>query len=151
MIEITLKFSTIAEAAAAMNQFNGTQLGATTIVVKPDAKPAAVAEKPKAEKTAAAQATQAAAPDQEAAVTPPSAATVQTAAQAVDYPTLQKAVFKLSGIVKGAELDATEHILGIAKSMGAENFKTLAPAQWTEALAKVNAKIAALEADLQAA
>lgn len=157
MIEILLKFNTVAEAAAALAKFNGQQLGATTVSTvalagvstaeKDAVQGKATTEKPKAEKAA----TPSPAPAPTVAATPPSAGTGQTDAQAVDYPTLQKAVFKLSGIVKGADLDAQEHVLSIAKGLGADTFKVLKPEQWADALAAVNAKIADLEATLQAA
>ena len=63
------------------------------------------------------------------------AATVSSAtADAVDYPTLQKAVLALH------KIDPTAAV-PIAKALGADTFKLLKPEQWAYALAKVNAAI----------
>lgn len=106
--------------------------------------------KPKAEKPAAAA--PAAAP---AADTKPSADTAQTAVQkpaadatpTTDYPSLQKAVFELAGIVKGQGLSTDEHVLALAKKFGFDNFKAMKDAgpagavHFADALVAVNAKI----------
>jgi hypothetical protein len=71
-------------------------------------------------------------------------------APTVDYPTLQKAVFELVGLVKKLELDPAEHVLGIAKSFNYANFaamKEAGPAgamHFADALAAVKAKHAEL-------
>jgi hypothetical protein len=64
----------------------------------------------------------------------------------VDYPTLQKAVFDLVGAVKAKGLDPAEHVLGIAKKFGYDNFAKMKEAgpegamQFESALAAVHAK-----------
>jgi hypothetical protein len=64
----------------------------------------------------------------------------------VDYPTLQKAVFDLVGAVKAKGLDPAEHVLGIAKKFGYDNFAKMKDAgpegamQFEPALAAVKAK-----------
>lgn len=62
-------------------------------------------------------------------------------ADAVDYPTLQKAVFALAG--KGTEGRAAAGEL--AQSFSVKTFKELAPEKWGAALVAVNAKIAEFE------
>lgn len=78
----------------------------------------------------------------------------ETKKPTVDYPTLQKAVFDLVGAVKAKGLDPAEHVLGIAKKFGYDNFAKMKEAgpegamQFEPALAAVQAKaaeIAALE------
>lgn len=70
----------------------------------------------------------------------------------VDYPTLQKAVFDLVGAVKAKNLDPAEHVLGIAKKFGYDNFAKMKEAgpegamQFEPALAAVLAKSAEIAA-----
>lgn len=64
----------------------------------------------------------------------------------VDYPTLQKAVFKLAAFVKENALDADEHVLSIAKKHGGDTFKALKPEAWGAALKDVEVKFADLSA-----
>lgn len=153
MIQITMSFTTIALAAAAMAQLNGSQLAAATVVdTAPAATKVPAVEKPKAEKPAAAVPTVAAVTTTPTAtvVPTPVAAASTTQPDAVDYVTLQKAVFALVGTVKAAGLDTTEHVLGIAKSFGFENFAAMKAAGpvgasfYTKALAAVTAKAAEL-------
>lgn len=66
------------------------------------------------------------------------AAASTPAPAAVDYPTLQKAVFTLAG--KSRETAAT-----VAASFGVKTFKDLPADKWADALAAVNAKLAELE------
>lgn len=99
---------------------------------------------PAAEKVVAAGKPVKAAPA--AAVTPPASAPAPAEAaapapaavspsDAVDYATLQKAVFALAGKSKPAALD-------VAQSFGVKTFKELDAAKWGDALAAVNAKLA---------
>ncbi len=151
MIEITLKFTSVALAAAALNQLNGSQLATAVVTQTPDVVVAAAAPtpKPKAEKPAKVEPV---AETPKAVVTEPTAATAQTAAPSVDYPTLQKAVFELVGKVKAKSLDPAEHVLGIAKGFGFPNFAAMKDAgpdgakHFADALAAVAAKHAELEA-----
>lgn len=154
MIEITLKFASVALAAAALNQLNGSQLASATVV---DTAPVKPVKEVKAEKPAAAASTATSAstsPGAEVVKTPAAAAVASSSEPKVDYPTLQKAVFALVGAVKGKGLDPAEHVLGIAKGFGYANFAAMKDAgpegakHFADALAKVNAKaaeVAALE------
>lgn len=71
---------------------------------------------------------------------------------AVDYPTLQKAVFDLVGKVKAKALDPAEHVLSIAKTFGYDNFAKMKEAgadgakHFADALAAVTAKAAEVDA-----
>jgi hypothetical protein len=150
MIDITLRFSTVAEAAAAINQLNGAQQAAVTSVVdsaKTETKTAP--GKSKAEKAAADAASAAAAQSQ--AQQPAADAKASEAAdkpKAIPYTELQAAVFKLAGEVTKKGVDKDEWVLSIAKKHGGENFKALKPEVYAAALADVNeqiAKLAALE------
>lgn len=173
MIKITFEFATVALAAAMMNQLNGAQLGAVTALTDGDAT-ADLASKPrphnptaqatvkqKAEKTASAaepvQTTKIAgtSPTATAEATPTAdaaASSFDKAVAAIDYPTLQKAVFALVGQVKAKNLDPAEHVLGIAKSFGFANFAAMkdagpaGAAKFADALVAVQAKAVELEA-----
>lgn len=127
------------DALAAIDALNGAPPSATVTPAKQDAARASTAAG-KAEKTA----TETKAADKPAEVKKPT----------VDYPTLQKAVFDLVGAVKAKNLDPAEHVLGIAKQFGYDNFAKMKEAgpegamQFEPALAAVKAKaleIAALE------
>ena len=128
-IAVTLNFP---DQAALVAFFTGKAGPADTppvvVVVEPAAKPV----KPKA----AAASTVAAAP-----------AAAKPAADAVDYATLQRAVFELAGIVKGQGLSTDEHVLSLAKTFGFDNFKAMKDAgpagavYFSAALAAVAAKI----------
>lgn len=101
-------------------------------------KPAA--EKPKAEQTATGK-----------VETPKDEKKPEVAKDKVDYPTLQKSVFELAGLVQKKGLDSTDHVLAIAVKHGAPNFKGLTADVYAAALADVKAKIvevAALEAEV---
>lgn len=121
MIEITLKFATVALAAAALNQLNGSQAPTATVV---DTGTPATSGKPKAETKPAAPAS-APGPAVDSAAKPKSG---------IDYPTLQKAVFKLAGISR-------DEASAMSKQFGVSTFKELNPSKWDEAFAAVNAKI----------
>ena len=141
-VTVTLTFTSVQAAIAALSAIPADSVQGSIGIVPKDTIP----EKPKAEK--AAPAPKAAPPA--AAATPPSAApapTAATAADAVDYVTLQKAVFELAGIVKGQGLDANEHVVSIAKHFGFDSFKDMKAAgvegakHFAAALAKVSEKI----------
>lgn len=157
MIEITLRFTSVALAAAALNQLNGTQLAAATVVEVPstaemvadlqakNAVTKAAAPKPKAEKPApVVEKQEPVVPEKTpepvaaaaSASTQPSAATGQTAAPTVAYPDLQKKVFQLASLSRDAAS-------ACASSFGVKTFKDLDASRWGEALAAVNAAIEA--------
>lgn len=150
MIEITLKFATVALAAAALNQLNGSQLATAVVTDTEAAAPAGAAGKLKAEKPAIV-----AVAKTEGVASMPSAAPAPTVAlisSSVDYPTLQKAVFNLVGLVKAADLDPVEHVLSIAKKFGYDNFKAMkdagpaGAAHFDGAMAAITAKTEELSA-----
>ena len=124
---LTLAFATLTELQTAVEKLAG-------------ASQAPAPAKTKAEKTAAAPAPAAVAPSPEpaAAVSAPpppvSAPATVSAPPTTDYPTLQKAVFKLAGLSR-------EVVGAVAESFGVKTFKDLAPERWSEALAAVNAEI----------
>lgn len=66
----------------------------------------------------------------------PEVAPAPAAAPAVDYPTLQKAVFALAS-------KSRDSAAAVAASMGVKTFKELGQDKWAEALAAVNAALAA--------
>lgn len=142
---LTLNFNSFDELQAAVAKLDGAAPTA-------DAAPAP-APKPKA---AAKAPPPAAAAPAEPAPTPapspaPAAAAPAPAGKAVDYPTLQKAVFELAGLVQKKGLDSAEHVLSIAVGLGAPNFKALDAGKWSEALEAVKAKtaeVAALEVEV---
>lgn len=141
MIQITLNFTTLALAIAALNQLNGSQLGAATIIDTDTGKAPAPAPKPaRAEKAPAAPAPTPAAPAPSAptAEAAPAAAPAEKPAPSVDYPTLQKAVFALAGKSREAAGAA-------AAAFGVKTFKDLDSGRWGEALAAVQAKTAELD------
>lgn len=63
-------------------------------------------------------------------------AAAASSASEVDYPTLQKAVFALAG-------KSRESAAAVAASFGVKTFKELDASKWGEALAAVNAALAA--------
>lgn len=134
MISITLNFNSIEAARAVL-----LEIPANALVAAPAA-PAAIEEakpapKPKAEKAAKVEApAPAAEPSAPAAPAAPSASSPASAA--VDYPTLQKAVFALAG-------KSRDKAAAVAASLGVKTFKELPEAQWGAALAAVNEALAA--------
>lgn len=141
---ITLSADGVDELLADLAKFgvtpsNAEKASADKAVAGVESKPAP-SPKPKAEKPAAPAATVEAAPSPA-----PSLAAVAKP-PAVDYPTLQKSVFELAGLVQKKGLEASEHVLSIAVALGAPNFKGLDPAKWSEALDAVKAKIVAVNA-----
>ena len=139
MIEIKLSFTSIDEAIAYLAR-NKTDAGPLPVIET--AKPKAEAPKPKAEKTASPPAAAVSSQPETAAASPassPEASASAPAADAVHYPTLQKAVFALAG-------KSREAAGAVAASLGVKTFKELPDTRWGEALAAVLAKSAELEA-----
>lgn len=138
MIEITLKFTSVALAAAALNQLNGAQLATATVVDTGAADK--VVTPPKSTKPATvASAVSAPTTEQKPAADAKPADAEKPKADAVDYPTLQKAVFKLAGISR-------DEAGAAAATFGVKTFKELDSAKWGEALKTVEAKIEELSA-----
>lgn len=104
---------------------------------KATAKAGAAPGKTAAEKTPTAESAGAAPPASTAAASSPASA-AEPPAPAVDYPTLQKAVFALAG-------KSREAAAAVAASFGVKTFKDLPADKWADALAAVNAKLAELE------
>jgi len=133
MIKLTLHFSSVAAARKALNELPE-DLFAHVGEISPAPEQEKPAPKPKAEKTVKPE------PAPTPTIAEPVAVLEQKAepsAPAVDYPTLQKAVFALAGKSREAAAE-------VAKSFGVPTFKNLEEARWGEALAAVNAKIAEL-------
>lgn len=130
MHTVTLSFTSITEMSAALAKIVG-----ATLAAAPDATLDKVtAGKPKAAPAASA----AVAPTPAPAVPTPAAAPATAAKSSIDYPTLQKAVFKLAGASREAAGE-------VSASFGVKTFKDLDASKWDEALAAVNAKIVELE------
>ena len=146
MIQVTLSFTSVAAAIAALSKIPEADAAfATTTGVSAEEKAAVVQPgKPSAAKTAPSPRTAEAAPStpapSDAAPAPAPTTTQQTAdAPSVTYPDLQKAVLTLhKRNPKAAQ--------PIAQSLGADTFKLLKPEQWAEALRLVNEAIAAEDA-----
>lgn len=147
MIQVTLTFSSIALAVAALAKIDAESatIAGTAIATAKDSssgKPApATQAKPAAGKATAKggdapASTAAEAPAAAAsAVTEQSASTAaETAAPTIDYALLKAAVFELSG-------KNQPKLAEIAASFGVKTFKDLAPAKWADALAAVNAAL----------
>jgi hypothetical protein len=163
MIQITLNFSSIEAARAALLEIPSSVLVGTADVpkaaqaqepaagqatAKADAAPKkTAAAKPQAAASVAAESqasTAVTTEGNEAAATPTAASPSPTAQSAssstpVEYPVLQKAVFTLAG--KSREAAAS-----IAAEFKVKTFKELSQDQWAAALEAVNAKLAELEA-----
>ena len=132
MIQVTLSFP---DQAALVQFFTSTSTPAPVKVEAP--KPPKPAATPAAAETKAAKP----APVVESPSDPkpePVATTSspKPSASVVDYPTLQKAVFALAG-------KSRESAAAVAASMGVKTFKELDQAKWADALAAVNAALAA--------
>lgn len=131
---VTATFATAQEAA---NFLAGVGAPQTTAVASPDKSTG----KPKAEKTAPVVASsEASAPT----TAPASNADAKPEADKpkIDYPTLQKAVFKLAGIPVLGRPAAK----ALSESFGVATFKELDPSKWDAALAATEAKIVEVEA-----
>lgn len=146
-VKFTLEFPTIDEAIAALTKLSAdpgtvaanavSEINTRTPVIEA---PKTEAPKPKAEKTASPPAAAASSQPETVAAPPassPEASASVPAAESVDYPTLQKAVFALAG-------KSREAAAAVAASLGVKTFKELDASKWGEALAAVNAKIAEL-------
>ncbi len=136
MIQITLTFSSIAQAVAALRDIPENSLIQVPRVVdktpeKVAGKPAAAeVEKPKSKPAAPAA-------DTSAAETKADAPEVKAEEGVLDYAVLQKAVFALAGKSKEAALE-------VNSKFGVKTMKDLPESKRREALAAVNAKIAEL-------
>lgn len=129
MISITLNFKSIEAARAALLEIPVTALvgGVEADKQNAEVKPAKAAKPAKQE----------AAPEVKAE---PQAAEAPTEAPtAVDYPTLQKAVFALAALNR-------EAVIATAGSFGVKTFKELDQSKWAAALEAVQAKVAELKA-----
>lgn len=157
MIQVTLNFVSVDALRAALleipeSSLVGNNMTTTVSLPKSEAKEVADApvEKPKKEKStpaatpvdaAPSQPTaevvaETAAPEKTVAESNPTAEPAEAAAPAstaVDYPTLQKAVFALAG-------KSREAAAAVAASFGVKTFKELDASKWAEALAAVQAK-----------
>ena len=131
MISITLNFKSIEAARAALLEIPLSALaGGEDSKQAADVKPAKTAKPAKQE------------PVQEAAPAPEVTAEPQATEEqpaAVDYPTLQKAVFALAAINR-------EAVIATASSFGVKTFKELDQSKWAAALEAVQAKAAELKA-----
>lgn len=138
MITITLNFKSIEAARKALLEIPSSALVGgpepepeleypNTEAPKPAAAPAAASGKATAKAGAA--------PGKTAAEKTP---TAEPPAPAVDYPTLQKAVFALAG-------KSREAAAAVAAGFGVKTFKDLPADKWADALAAVNAKLAELK------
>lgn len=135
MIAITLNFKTLEAARQALLDIPASALvGSQEIEEAPKA--AKPVKTPKAVAEAVAAPAPATAPPVEA---PAPAAAPATSEPAVDYATLQKAVFALAG--KSREAAAS-----VAAGFGVKTFKELPAEQWAAALEAVTEKLAILEA-----
>lgn len=134
MISITLNFKSIEAARAALLEIPVTALvgGVEADKQNAEVKPAKTAKPAKQEPV------QEAAPEVKAE---PQAAEAPAEEQpaAVDYPTLQKAVFALAALNR-------EAVVATASSFGVKTFKELDQGKWAAALEAVQAKLAELKA-----
>lgn len=129
---VTATFDNVDEALRFLSHGDGNRQPIGATVERTDVKAAPAPAKPKAEKPAPVVAAAASAP------APPVSAPAASALPSTDYPTLQKAVFKLAGLSR-------EVVGEVAASFEVKTFKDLAPALWGDALAAVNAAIATQE------
>lgn len=136
MIQVTLSFPD----QAALVQFFTSVSAPAPVAVKPGVAlesgefiPAQEIKAPKPAKAEKAPApTPAAAPTAPA----PTPAPAASSSAAVDYPTLQKAVFALAG-------KSRDKAAAVAATLGVKTFKELPESKWAEALAAVNEALAA--------
>lgn len=133
MIQVTLSFPD----QAALVQFFTSVSAPAPVAVKPgialESGEFIPAQEIKAPKPAKAE--KAPAPAAAPTAPAPTPAPAASSSAAVDYPTLQKAVFALAG-------KSRESAAAVAASMGVKTFKELPEARWAEALAAVNAALA---------
>lgn len=135
MISITLNFKSIEAARAALLEIPVTALvgGVEADKQNAEVKPA------KAAKPAKQEPVQEAAPAPGVTAEPQAAEAPTEAPTAVDYPTLQKAVFALAALNR-------EAVIATAGSFGVKTFKELDQSKWAAALEAVQAKVAELKA-----
>lgn len=134
MISITLNFKSIEAARAALLEIPVTALvgGVEADKQNAEVKPAKAAKPAKQEPVKATEVV--AAKEETPVVEAPTEAPT-----AVDYPTLQKAVFALAAINR-------EAVIATAGSFGVKTFKELDQSKWAAALEAVQAKAAELKA-----
>jgi DNA replication initiation complex subunit (GINS family) len=133
MIQVTLTFSTIAAAVKALStvpEFDAALAQTTEALKKSDASAATPARSQPTARAVAGAAQEPSTGKQEPQKDTAADVGASSAADAVDYPTLQKAVLALHKLDPKAALP-------IAKELGADSFKLLKPEQWADALAKV--------------
>lgn len=139
MISITLNFKSIEAARAALLEIPLSALaGGEDSKQAAEVKPAKTA-KPAKQEPAKQEPVQEAAPAPEVTAEPQAAEAPTEAPTAVDYPTLQKAVFALAAINR-------EAVIATAGSFGVKTFKELDQSKWAAALEAVQAKVAELKA-----
>lgn len=160
-ITITLTFDSMAEASEVLARFaNKAVTGApaqTTVAVAAQslvgkAKPATVtaAEAAAVDETAGLAQANTAKTAQPAATKPSAEAAAADAPAKIEYPVLQKAVFSLVKLLADRGRQGTE-ANAIAVELGASTFKQLPPEKWAEALARVEAFAAELQAPAEVA
>lgn len=134
MISITLNFKSIEAARAALLEIPVTALvgGVEADKQNAEVKPAKAAKPAKQEPVKATEVV--AAKEETPVVEAPTEAPT-----AVDYPTLQKAVFALAALNR-------EAVIATAGSFGVKTFKELDQSKWAAALEAVQAKVAELKA-----
>lgn len=134
MISITLNFKSIEAARAALLEIPVTALvgGVEADKQNAEVKPAKAAKPAKQEPVKATEVV--AAKEETPVVEAPTEAPT-----AVDYPTLQKAVFALAALNR-------EAVVATAGSFGVKTFKELDQGKWAAALEAVHAKLAELKA-----
>lgn len=134
MISITLNFKSIEAARAALLEIPVTALvgGVEADKQNAEVKPAKAAKPAKQEPVKATEVV--AAKEETPVVEAPTEAPT-----AVDYPTLQKAVFALAALNR-------EAVVATASSFGVKTFKELDQGKWAAALEAVQAKLAELKA-----
>lgn len=134
MISITLNFKSIEAARAALLEIPVTALvgGVEADKQNAEVKPAKAAKPAKQEPVKATEVV--AAKEETPVVEAPTEAPT-----AVDYPTLQKAVFALAALNR-------EAVIATAGSFGVKTFKELDQGKWAAALEAVQAKVAELKA-----
>jgi hypothetical protein len=147
MIQVTLTFSSIALAVAALAKIDAESatIAGTAIATAKDTsagKPAPATQAKGAAGKATAKGGDApastaaeSAPAAASAETVPPASTAAEAAPTIDYALLKAAVFELSG-------KNQPKLAEIAASFGVKTFKDLAPAKWADALVAVKGALA---------
>lgn len=126
-VKVTLEFLTPAHAAEFLASMDKPSVKAEQTQPKSP-------KKQKAESVAKTEET-----ETETAVDATPKAEESASTEAVDYPTLQKAVFELAGKSRDAAAS-------VASSFNVKTFKELEPKQWAEALKAVKSKIEELDA-----